>query len=131
MNRIVAVSIASLITLGVMSSDAQEKMSSNLIFLVDKSLSKDKTFVIKSDKYAVEKPWFKEDADFYYNIIVAQKQYKINIPGPISSVTITTTSDHPTYLRLSPYRVDGALSGVQVTSWSGRPDAEVEKTVEY
>lgn len=125
------ISISGVIMSGVMSSSAQDKATSNLIFILDKSLSKDNKFIIKTDAGVLTKSWANQDADLYWNIIVEPKQYRISLPTSINDVSITTTSDLPTYFRIAPYDVDGTISGVQITSWTGKAGAAVDKTVEY
>lgn len=94
-------------------------------------LSKDNKFVVENAGKKYAKEWIKEDSDFYWNLIVDPKEYKIDIPGPIRSVTITTTQGQSTYLRISPYRAEGGISGIQITSWTGPAGKAVEDTIDY
>jgi len=112
-------------------SRSEDLPTSNLVFLVDKSLSKDRTFIVMDDeKRVIDKiPWFKERSDLYRGYIVAQKEYRVDLLGPIRSVTITTQNDQTTYLRISPYFSDNGTNGVQITSWSGSPGKAVEKII--
>ena len=44
---------------------------------------------------------------------------------------MTTIENETTFLRVSPYRSEDKILGIQVASWNGLPGISVEKTVEF
>lgn len=111
----------------VSATGAEDQSSSNLVFVIDKSLVAGRSILFKDEHNEIidKVPWFKQDSDFYRNFILSRKRYTINLPEGWPSVVVTTKPGQPTYLRLSPQPLGGGIVARQITTWNGPPGPKV------
>ena len=57
--------------------------------------------------------------------------YELHLQGPIETVTVSAADGLLTYLRLSPYRIESEIVGIQLASWMGGVTPEAERLVEW
>jgi hypothetical protein len=123
----VAATAAFLLQCGL--TEAQQK-AGNLIFFSPIIAEKDTNVIVKNE-YNKEINSFKwhEGLPLLKSFSVDSGEYRIKIPGPVSSITITANDKGQTFLQVAPYDGMKGEQGVQITVWLGAPNAAIEKAI--
>jgi hypothetical protein len=113
----------------VWPATAQNSISSLVVFVsVDSPENRAVAVSNLGGKVLDTSEWLKGHP-FYREFLLPAKEYKIAVPGPISSVAVTTTSDASTFLEFSPITTENGEKGVEIRSWHGKPSLAIDKAV--
>jgi hypothetical protein len=108
---------------------AQES-NSHLVIFIPSTSEKGATVEVKNGdgKLLRAFKWY-AGLPFYKDLILPTDTYKIIIPGPISSITLSTDEKIPTFFQVKKYSGERGEQGVQITSWRGQPSVAIETAI--
>jgi hypothetical protein len=72
---------------------------------------------------------WKKGLPTYIEFSLPAKRYSIDIPGPIRSIEVETSSDAQTFVQFAPYITENGEQGVEIKSWRGAPSPTITKAI--
>jgi hypothetical protein len=113
----------------VVPSWAQDSQSKLGVF-IGVAFPESKNLLVKdSNGKLLDKFKWTKGLPTYVEFFLPAKRYNIDIPGPIKSIEVETSSDVQTFVQYVPITTERGEHGVQITSWRGEPNSTIAKAI--
>lgn len=123
--RVIFLAVIFMVLYGFQMSTAQNV--SNLVVYVQGIQSGDYWAVEDDDGTILDEVKWPGDAGLVRQYVLNPGAYEIFLPGPVKSLTLNAAPGSSTFLEIAPYHPEDGQSGVQITSWSGRPTKQIDE----
>ena len=112
------------------ASAADDALARLILFVPVESPIAREFFIKNADGKVLYASKWKSGIPFFRELALPKANYKINfVNTPIASVTIGTALGLNTFLEFGPYVTQRGDVGVQIRSWRGSKDAEIEQAL--